>query len=309
VGFIDEHRGRFGGVKPICRMLTAHGGGIGPSIYCEARNRPPFARALRDTVLKGLIVRLHADDYGVYGARKVWRELGRQGRVVARCTVQRLMRVLDLRGAVRGGKVRATIADPTAARAPDLAKRAFVASGPHRVWVADFADVPAYTGVVYVAFVLDTVSRRIAGWSAATAARTAARAFRAALAAGRVVKVIRAGRSRHVGPCWSASAATSSLNVALLGAVNAPRSAFTAPAGRQSLSGTRASVQFLSQGPGFNTDALLMHRRRPRHRASSPADSPLRAIRHCRPDTATLRIPGFCFLISADADPRTPTRS
>ena len=170
--FIDEHRDRFGGVEPICRVLTAHGCGIDPSTYYKARKRPPSARSLRDGELKDLIAGLHADNYGVYGARKVWRELGRQGHSVARCTVERLMRELGLRGAVRGKKVRTTITDPTAVRAPDLVKRAFVACAPNRCWVADFTHVAAWSGTVYVAFVLDTFSRRITGWSAATNKRT-----------------------------------------------------------------------------------------------------------------------------------------
>jgi transposase InsO family protein len=172
VSFIDEHRDRFGGVEPICTVLTGHGARIDPSTYYKAKKRPPSARAVRDGELKELIMRVHAENFGVYGARKVWRELHRHGQVVARCTVERLMRELGLAGAVRGKKVRTTVPDPTAERAPDLVKRQFVASAPNRCWVADFTYVQAHAGTVYVAFVVDTFSRRIVGWSAATSKAT-----------------------------------------------------------------------------------------------------------------------------------------
>jgi transposase InsO family protein len=172
VNFIDEHRDRFGGVEPICRVLTGHGCSIDPSTYYKFKKRPPSARAVKDAALKELIGAVHAQNYAVYGARKVWRELNRQGDAVARCTVERLMRELGIFGAVRGKKIRTTVPDPTASRAPDLVNREFVASAPNRVWVADFTYVSAHAGTVYVAFVLDTFSRRITGWSAATNKRT-----------------------------------------------------------------------------------------------------------------------------------------
>lgn len=171
--FIDEHRDRFGGVEPICRVLTTHGCGIDPSTYYRAVKRAPSARTVRDGELKGLITRVHRENFGVYGVRKVWRELNRQGEDVARCTVERLMRELGLSGAVRGKKVRTTVPDPSAERAPDLVKRNFVATAPNRCWVADFTYVQTYRGTVYVAFVVDTFSRRIVGWSAATSKATA----------------------------------------------------------------------------------------------------------------------------------------
>jgi putative transposase len=134
--------------------------------------RPPSARSVRDTELKELITRVHGENFGVYGVRKVWRELNRRGEKVTRCTVERLMRELGLEGAVRGRKVRTTVPDPAAERAPDLVKRIFVAPEPNRCWVADFTYVQAYSGTVYVAFVVDTFSRRIVGWSAATSKAT-----------------------------------------------------------------------------------------------------------------------------------------
>jgi len=172
VKFIDEHRDRFGGVEPICRVLTAHGCSIDPSTYYRAAKRAPSARAVRDGELKDLIARVHRENFGVYGVRKVWRELNRRGEAVARCTVERLMREIGLSGAVRGKKIRTTISDPSAERAPDLVKRNFVAKAPNRCWVADFTYVQAYRGTVYVAFVVDTFSRRIVGWSAATSKAT-----------------------------------------------------------------------------------------------------------------------------------------
>ncbi|WP_407986306.1 IS3 family transposase [Kitasatospora sp. CMC57] len=170
VAFIDEHRGRFGGVEPICRVLTEHGCSIAPSTYYAHRKRlaQPAARTVRDEELKPLIKEVYNANYRVYGARKIWRELGRQGHTVARCTVERLMRELGIAGAVRGKKVITTIADPAAERAPDLVDRNFVASAPNRCWVADFTHIATWSGVVYVAFVVDTFSRRIVGWSAAT---------------------------------------------------------------------------------------------------------------------------------------------
>lgn len=129
------------------------------------RQAAPAARTVRDTELKPLIKEAYDTNYRVYGARKIWRHLNRQGHPVARCTVERLMRELGITGAVRGKKVIATIPDPTAPRAPDLDDRDFVSDAPNRCWVADFTHVATWTGV---AFVVDTFSRRIVGWSAAT---------------------------------------------------------------------------------------------------------------------------------------------
>ncbi len=127
---------------------------------------------MRDEELKERIQGVYTSNYRVYGARKIWRELNRQGHAVARCTVERLMRELGITGAVRGKRVITTITDPAAGRAPDLVDRDFVASAPNRCWVADFTHVAAWSGVVYVAFVVDTFSRRIVGWSASTSKET-----------------------------------------------------------------------------------------------------------------------------------------
>jgi putative transposase len=107
-------------------------------------------RAVRDEQLKAEIRRVHADNYGVYGARKIWLQLNREGIAVARCTVERLMREAGLHGARRGMPVRTTRADAAAARAADLVRRQFAAARPDRLWVADFTYVPTWAGMVYV---------------------------------------------------------------------------------------------------------------------------------------------------------------
>ncbi|WP_405417556.1 IS3 family transposase [Streptomyces microflavus] len=174
VAFIDEHKGRFGGVEPICRVLTAHDCKIAPSTYYahHKRQAAPSARTVRDGELKELIQRAYDTNYRVYGARKIWRELNRQGQGVARCTVERLMRELGIAGAVRGRRVITTLPGGQVERAPDLLDRDFVAGAPNRCWVADFTHVKTWSGVVYVAFVVDTFSRRIVGWAAATVKET-----------------------------------------------------------------------------------------------------------------------------------------
>lgn len=170
--FIDEHEARFGGVEPICRALTGHGLKIAASTYYKAKAMPPSTRAVDDARLLERIRRVHAANYGVYGARKVWRPLRRDGVEVARCTVERLMREAGLRGVVRGKTIRTTVTDPGHERAGDLVARDFTAAAPNRCWVADFTHVATFAGVVYVAFVVDVYSRAIVGWSAATNKRT-----------------------------------------------------------------------------------------------------------------------------------------
>ena len=168
--FIDEHRARRAGpgglrwgVEPICTVLSEHGCPIAPSTYYDTSGRLPSARSLRDEQMKAAIGRVHRDNYGVDGARKVWLALNRQGIPVARCTVERLMRELGLAGARRGKKVRTTVPGPAAARPADLVGRRFSPPAPDRLWVADFTYVPTWTGMVYVAFVIDAYSRRILG--------------------------------------------------------------------------------------------------------------------------------------------------
>ncbi|MEV7020441.1 IS3 family transposase [Streptomyces sp. NPDC093991] len=174
VAFIDEHKDRFGGVEPICRVLTMHDCKIAPATYYahHKRRTAPSARTVRDAEPKEHISEVFEANYRVYGARKIWRELNRQGQAVARCTVERLMRELGITGAVRGRRVITTLPGGQAGRAPDLVDRNFVAGAPNRCWVADFTHVRTWAGVVYVAFVVDTFSRRIVGWSAATVKET-----------------------------------------------------------------------------------------------------------------------------------------
>ncbi|MFE0631231.1 IS3 family transposase [Streptomyces sp. NPDC058864] len=174
VAFIDEHRDRFGGVEPICRVLTEHYCKIAPSTYYahHKRRAMPSARTVRDAELKEQISEVFEANYRVYGARKIWRELNRQGSDVARCTVERLMRELGIAGAVRGKRVITTLPGGQVQRAPDLVDRDFVAGAPNRCWAGDFTHVKTWAGVVYVAFVVDTFSLRIVGWSAATVKET-----------------------------------------------------------------------------------------------------------------------------------------
>jgi putative transposase len=169
--FIDAHRATYG-VEPICRVLQ-----IAPSGYYvhAARARDPLqrpARARRDDALRVDIGRVWHAHRRVYGARKVWRQLRREGTVAARCTVERLMGDLGLAGVVRGRRVRTTTSDAAAERPMDLVQRQFVATKPNQLWVADFTYVATWRGFAYVAFVIDVFSRRIVGWRAAASMRT-----------------------------------------------------------------------------------------------------------------------------------------
>jgi putative transposase len=165
---VDAHREQHG-VEPICRVL-----GVAPSTYyaVKAREREPSERALRDAGLLGEIRRVYEANYGVYGARKVWWQLQREGIDIARCTVERLMAKDGLQGAIRGKKRRTTIPDGQADRAPDLVDRDFSAQAPNRLWVSDFTYVSTWSGVCYVAFAIDVFSRRIVGWKADTSMKT-----------------------------------------------------------------------------------------------------------------------------------------
>lgn len=163
VAFIDEHREEYG-VEPICRVLP-----IAPSTYYshKAREDGPAlqsARARRDEELRQEIKRVWEANFQVYGVRKVWRQLQREGFTVARCTVARLMREMGLRGVVRGRRVRTTIPSDLTERPLDLVERNFTAKRPNQLWVADLTYVATWRGFVYVAFVIDVFSRRIVGW-------------------------------------------------------------------------------------------------------------------------------------------------
>ena len=160
------------GVEPICAVLCEHGIQIAPSTYYQHVNRSATASERRDAWLINEIHRVHASNYGVYGARKIWLTLNREGITVARCTVERLMRDEGLRGAVRGKPKRTTVADPAAARPDDLVCRQFVPLAPDKLWVADFTYVSTWSGWVYVAFVIDAYARRILGWSVSSSMST-----------------------------------------------------------------------------------------------------------------------------------------
>src|SRR5918993_2983772 len=172
VKFISDHKAEFG-VEPICAVLSEHGAKIAPSTYYDAAARRPSRRALRDADLKVAIARVHEANYGVYGPRKVWLALNRAGVPVARCTVERLMRELQLTGVRRGKRVVTTRPDSRAAPPAEVVQRRFQPAAPNRLWVADFTYVSTWSGTVYVAFVIDAYARRILGWRAATSMRTA----------------------------------------------------------------------------------------------------------------------------------------
>lgn len=163
IAFIDDHRATYG-VEPICRVLP-----IAPSTYFErvAQRRDLMrlsARAQRDQALKPEVARVFAENFGVYGVRKVWRQMMREGFPVARCTIERLMREMSLAGVIRGKPVRTTISDKAAPCPLDHVNRQFRAPAPNRLWVSDFTYVATWAGFVYVAFVIDTYARRIVGW-------------------------------------------------------------------------------------------------------------------------------------------------
>jgi putative transposase len=161
VAYIDCYRDRFG-VEPICETLQ-----VAPSSYYSAKSRRPCRRRVRDKELMAHIGRVFEENYGVYGARKVWRQLNREDIAVARCTVERLMRRMGLAGRVRGRRRRTTISDPAAQRPSDLVDRAFSATAPNQLWVADITYVATWSGFAYVAFVTDVFSRAIVGWRVA----------------------------------------------------------------------------------------------------------------------------------------------
>ena len=163
IAFIDDHRGAYG-VEPICRVLP-----IAPSTYhahAAGRADPArlSARARRDDALKPEVQRVFEENFRVYGVRKVWRQLKREGHDVARCTVARLMQTLGLQGVIRGKPVRTTISDKATPCPLDHVNRQFKAAHPNALWLSDFTYVATWAGFVYVAFVIDAYARRIVGW-------------------------------------------------------------------------------------------------------------------------------------------------
>jgi putative transposase len=171
IAFIDDHRAVYG-VEPICKVLP-----IAPSTYHahQAVGRDPgkaSARARRDADVKRLIRRVFDENFQVYGARKVWRQLGREGHEIARCTVARLMREMGIQGVVRGRPVRTTNGNHALPCPQDRVNRQFRAPRPNALWVSDFTYVATWAGFVYVAFVIDTYARRIVGWRVSRTAHT-----------------------------------------------------------------------------------------------------------------------------------------
>ena len=169
--FIDAHRGTYG-VEPICEVLP-----IAPATYFRHKTEQAHParrseRAQRDDWLTTQIQQVWDENFGVYGARKVWRQLTRDGIAVARCTVERLMRQMGLQGVVRGRAFKTTTPDDAAARPADLVNREFVATRPNELWVADLTYVATWRGFVYVAFVIDIFARRIVGWRVSSSLRT-----------------------------------------------------------------------------------------------------------------------------------------
>ncbi|MQA11846.1 MAG: IS3 family transposase [Pseudonocardiaceae bacterium] len=171
VTFITERQDQFG-VEPISTVLTEFGVQIAPSTYYAALSRPKSARDVRDEELMTEIQRVYEENYSVYGARKIWRQLNREAIQVGRGRVERLMQRLRLVGAVRGKMVRTTVSDTDGVRAADLVKRQFTAGAPNRLWVADFTHVTTWAGTVYVAFSLDAFSRTIVGWTTSMSKET-----------------------------------------------------------------------------------------------------------------------------------------
>jgi len=169
VGFIDAHRDAHG-VEPICSVLP-----IAPSTYYEhlAKRADPARlsdRARRDEALRPEILRVFEENWRVYGVRKIWRQLGREGFDVARCTVARLMKGMGIQGIIRGKPHRTTIPDNKAPCPLDKVNRQFRVPAPNMLWVSDFTYVATWRGFVYVAFVIDAYARRIVGWRVSNSA-------------------------------------------------------------------------------------------------------------------------------------------
>lgn len=171
IAFIEDHRNDFG-VEPICRVLP-----IAPSTFyarAAVERRPDLAsdRAKRDILDKADVKRVFDASRGRYGARKVWHALRREGKDIARCTVERLMKAMEIKGVVRGKKVVTTNPDASHPCPDDKVNREFVAQMPNQLWVSDFTYVSSWQGMVYVAFVIDVFARKIVGWRVSTSMTT-----------------------------------------------------------------------------------------------------------------------------------------
>jgi len=172
IRYIEQHKDRFG-VEPICRVLGATDAGfLSAGGYYAAISRPPSARMLRDSQLADKITQIHADNYGVYGVRKMHAELRRAGIDIGRDQTGRLMRRLGLQGVRRGKPKRTTTPDQSAARPADLVERDFTAARPNQLWVTDITYIRTWVGFAYLALVIDVYSRRVVGWALTTHLRT-----------------------------------------------------------------------------------------------------------------------------------------
>lgn len=171
VEFIDQHRQNYG-VESICAQLPIAPSTYYQSLVCRDKPEKRSARARRDEKLCQEIRRVWEANYSVYGYRKIWRQLLREGFSVARCTVNRLMKKMGLVGARRGRKLKTTVSAIREACPQDLVDRNFISERPNKLWVADFTYVSTWQGFVYVAFIIDTFANRIVGWKASTSAQT-----------------------------------------------------------------------------------------------------------------------------------------
>ena len=173
IRFIDTHKDLFG-VEPICRTLAEHldGGFITSRGYRAAKARVPAARTLSDQLLIPELLRIHQENYGVYGVRKMWQAMRRAGWAIGRDQTYRLMRAAGIQGVHRGRKPVTTRATKAPDNRPDLVNRQFTADAPHRLWVADFTYVRTTSGFCYTAFITDVFSRKIVGWGVSSTMHT-----------------------------------------------------------------------------------------------------------------------------------------
>lgn len=239
--YIDEHRELYG-VEPICEVLQ-----VAPSTFYAAASRPPSARQLGDERLKVDIVRVHKENFNVYGAWKLWRQLNREGIPVGRDHVARLMPELGLVGTVRGKVWPTTFPAEVGQRPADLVDRKFMAVAPNRLWVADLTYVSTWACIAYTAFVTDVFSRYIVGWKVSTS-------LRAELAMDALEMAIWARRRAR--PQWSGSSLRPRRAV--------PRhSVHRASRGRRRGVLSRFSRRLLRQRPGRVRQRSLQDRGRP----------------------------------------------
>jgi len=265
ITFIDAHKAAHG-VEPICRTLA-----IAPSTYYAARVRPPSARQVRDETLSLDIARIHKANYAVYGARKLWHALRREGKRIGRDQTGRLMHALGLAGAVRGKTKRTTVASELSPRPADLVERVFAAPEPNRLWVADITYVSTWSGFVYTAFVIDAFSRAIVGWrvSSSLRAELALDALEMAIWSRRTADlgglVHHSDRGVQGGPSGTPSASRTRAPSPRSGA---RATAMTTPSPRPSTGSTRPS----SSGPGVPGAPSMRSSSRPR--PGSPGGMP-----------------------------------